>query len=396
MSQVSGRLLLVQVIQQLRFAISVGLNVTVGTETNVCFIESISERTNNNGGDYSKDGSGSKDGGSKSKGSSKGSKDDSDGSKKGSKDDSDGSSKDDSDGSTKGSKDDSDGSSKDDSDGSKKGSKDDSDGSSKDDSDGSKKGSKDDSDGSSKDDSDGSKKGSKDDSDGSKTGSKDDSDGSSKDDSDGSKKGSKDDSDGSTKGSKDDSDGSSKDDSDGSKKGSKDDSDGSKKGSKDDSSGSKKGSEDSDGSKDSDEKRPPSLSSHCYTVDATDCDWYRRCLAERFPCAGDQAKYSIRYGGKFCEPYSRASSLRISVASTTWVNSVRQCIRAAFDPLLHRCNSEPSCDQIQTTAIQSYQSCFTSPPGGGSVCQVRPRVHISSTSTQLYLYVFQVFFQSIN
>lgn len=109
--------------------------------------------------------------------------------------------------------------------------------------------------------------------------------------------------------------------------------------------------------------------SYCYAPNTTDCTWYSRCLARRFPCRRHQCKYSIRYARRYCEQYS-SDSLSVSDSSSRWIDAVRQCVQMAYDPLLHRCQGNPSYDEIEQHAIQSYESCFTSPPNGQSVCDV--------------------------
>jgi len=126
---------------------------------------------------------------------------------------------------------------------------------------------------------------------------------------------------------------------------------------------------DPEASDDENPQAPLTLSSHCYSPNITDCAWYSECLALRLPCHNHQAKYSIRYGAKFCELFS-SSSISINRNSFAWIDHVRQCVQRSFDPLLHRCNSEPSCDEIQTASIRSYQSCFSSPSDVQSVCTV--------------------------
>jgi len=63
-------------------------------------------------------------------------------------------------------------------------------------------------------------------------------------------------------------------------------------------------------------------------------------------------------------------SISIGENSFSWIDAVRQCVQMVFNPLLHRCNSGPSCEEIQTASNRSYDYCFTSPPGGRSVCTV--------------------------
>lgn len=113
------------------------------------------------------------------------------------------------------------------------------------------------------------------------------------------------------------------------------------------------------------------LPADCYSPDGTDCSWYGRCLAARYPCTGHQAEYAVSYGAKFCDLHVSTTD-QFSPPTVTWINSVRKCLQVELVPLLRLCRRPPTCEEIRKTAFQSHQPCYFNPYGGFSVCKIPP------------------------
>ena len=136
-----------------------------------------------------------------------------------------------------------------------------------------------------------------------------------------------------------------------------------------DDTGDRRGSS-SDSDDDSSPMPPPALPSQCYWSNASVCSWYAKCLTRRFPCSRHQCKYFIRYAAKFCGLYSMGASLGVSSISLQWIQAVRGCILAAYESLLYRCHRDPTDDEVQHVSVHAYDYCFMSPASGQSLCQL--------------------------
>ncbi|WAR31917.1 hypothetical protein MAR_034459 [Mya arenaria] len=114
---------------------------------------------------------------------------------------------------------------------------------------------------------------------------------------------------------------------------------------------------------------PTPLPPWCSSPDGSECNWYRECLDERFPCVGTEASYAISYGEKFCYLYSENYN-GFDKVGQDWIDAVRKCLQVALVPLIRPYNT-PSCDEIKTIAFQSHSKCYVDPfPDKPSFCDI--------------------------
>ncbi|XP_052787856.1 uncharacterized protein LOC128222783 [Mya arenaria] len=111
------------------------------------------------------------------------------------------------------------------------------------------------------------------------------------------------------------------------------------------------------------------LPSWCSSPNGSECNWYKDCLEERFPCVGTEASYAISYGEKFCNLYSENYN-GFDKIGQDWIDAVRKCLQVALVPLIRPYNT-PSCDEIKTLAFQSHSKCYVDPfPDAPSFCDI--------------------------
>ncbi len=111
-----------------------------------------------------------------------------------------------------------------------------------------------------------------------------------------------------------------------------------------------------------------SLPATCYSPAGDDCDWYRQCLEQRYPCGDTETGYAIPYAEKFCHLYNDRLSY-FSEDGQLWVNAVRKCLQVTLVPLM-RPYENPTCQDIKQTAFDSHSGCYLAPHGGPSFCDL--------------------------
>ncbi len=110
------------------------------------------------------------------------------------------------------------------------------------------------------------------------------------------------------------------------------------------------------------------LPSTCFSPAGDECDWYRNCLEQRYPCGNSETGYAIPYAEKFCILYNQRQSY-FSENGRLWVNAVRKCLQVTLVPLL-RPYENPTCADIKQTAFDSHSDCYLTPNNGPSICDL--------------------------
>lgn len=113
----------------------------------------------------------------------------------------------------------------------------------------------------------------------------------------------------------------------------------------------------------------PTLSPECFSPGGIDCNWYRDCLEERYPCQGTEDDYAIMYAERYCNLFIDSYN-DFSASGQMWVDGVRKCLQVALVPLLRPWLSK-TCAEISQRAFDSHPDCYLNPGSGApSICDL--------------------------
>lgn len=101
------------------------------------------------------------------------------------------------------------------------------------------------------------------------------------------------------------------------------------------------------------------LSSVCYSLSGSHCDWSTNCLKKKYLCKASSTAYAVKYAHIFCAVY-KAHYSTYSYTGQDWMNRARKCLQSSLVPLL-RPWVKPTCQDIRRKALNSHTSCFLKP-----------------------------------